>query len=465
MVSSDDSHLRKWVKEFAALARTSEILTEDLLQSPCQITAIFINEEKLIILLFRHDQAKADMEIVASSVQSWEESRHFLESKVLADAYYLEKGYAVELAGSLGEILSKSRFPRGREPSLVELGYFKDHKINEGYVLIADVDVYRDTPKSFIRSEKPHARKTSVKGVPSDAREVNYFASTVNYFASFWYPPILFKDAPITLGKAPVFQIEYKGHNVIFDDKSFLSVLVPTKPPFGQFANKAVELMNEIIASANILGLPGIAATVEDLVTFYYREDSEYPVGVGHRKQPTVRSLLFEDFMSDPARVYKFDKSLPFRVIDKSLMEDIIRKAEKITENKEVKNYLLLLLDATTHMLTGANKAAFLHGWIVIEKYIDDVWAKNLLQQGITGTRHKKLCESILWTTDDKLEMLNLLGVIPNERYVEMVRLKKIRNDVVHKERAVHSREAQECLRLCRTIVSELVRSRCYVEV
>lgn len=458
MMSSDESHLREWVERLVILARKSGGFSEELLPSPCQISAIFIKEEEFMILIAKHDPTKADLQVSVFFTQSRQDAWGVVDSEVLTDEYYLEKGNIIRVAGFLGKTLTSHRFSRIVEPSIVALGFLKTPEDKDGYILIAKVDPYRDKPENLPSFKKHPPRKTQVSPKLLNVEKVDYIAS-------LWYPPIMFKDGPITLRKASVLQTEYKGHTVILDNKSFLCILVPMARPYPEFTDKAVETMNEIIATANVLGVAGIAATKEDIVVFTHRKNSEDPFGVGHWKKPTVRSLMFGDFLRNPARVYEFDEHVPFLIVKKSLIQDIIRKAEKITENKEVKNYLSLFLDATTHMLTGASKAAFLHGWIVIEKYIDDVWSKSLSQQGITGPRHKKLSESILWTTDNKLEALNLINIIPNERYVEMIRLKKIRNRIVHKERRVHHREAQECLRLCKSIVAELIRSRCFMEV
>jgi len=451
------SCMEKWVYEFVTLARKKEFFS-DFLASPCQITAILIGEERFLIILVRHDMKRADLEILSLSAESsGEEAWDIIDSRVLVDPYFLEKGYAIEIAGMLGKILR--RHPSvPEEPHITGFGYFKDHKIEEGYLLISGVDIRKDTPKNL---PSLRARRGASIRTPHKAAET---AREVEFIASMWFPPIAFEDGPITLRKTSVFQTEYKGHKVLFDNKSFISVLVPIKPPLGPFVDKAVDLMNEIIATANILDVAGIAVAAEDIVTFTHKEDAQHPSAVGHWKKPTVRSLLFEDFLGAPSRIYEFDSFVSFRIINTSLMESIIRKAEKITGNREMKNYLSLFLDATTHVIAGASKAAFLHGWIVIEKYVDDLWSKEIVQQGIAGRRRKKL-ESILWTTDYKLEVLNLMGAIPNERYVEIIRLKRIRNGIVHEERKVHSREAQECLKLCKSIVLELVRSKCFVEV
>lgn len=461
-MSSDESHLRKWVRRLAVLARKNRLFSEDLLLSPCQITAIFIKEEEFMILIAKHDPKKVDLQVAALFTQSMQDALVAVDSKVLTDEYYLEQGNIVEVAGLLGEMLPNiHRFPRKIGSAMVAIGFLK-LKVNDGYILVANVDPYRDKPEdlpSFKKHQPPKTIPDALVSIePSKEKEVLYLAS-------LWYPPVMFSDGRITLTKASVLQSEYKGHTVIFDNKSFLCILVPIAPPILAFVDKAVEIMNEIIATANILGLAGIAATKEDIVTFTHRQGSENPVSVGHSAKPTVRSLVFKNFIRNPAGVYQFHEYLPFRIITKSLMEDIIRKAENITANRDLKNYLSLFLDAATHMLAGASKAAFLHGWIIIEKYIDDIWLRSLSQYGITGRRLSKLSQSILWTTDNKLEALNLMNIIPNRRYAEIMRLKKIRNRVVHKERKVHHKEAHECLSLCKSIVTELIRLRCFIEL
>lgn len=62
------------------------------------------------------------------------------------------------------------------------------------------------------------------------------------------------------------------------------------------------------------------------------------------------------------------------------------------------------------------------------------------------------------------MEALNLTGLLINERYNEVIRLKKIRNDIVHEGRNVTKQEAEECLRFSLGIIKEVVRNECFVE-
>ncbi len=157
-------------------------------------------------------------------------------------------------------------------------------------------------------------------------------------------------------------------------------------------------------------------------------------------------------------------RNMRLNIIARKQWRRFWRTAEAINKEKGVKQYLLSLLDANTHFLIEQYKTSFLLTWIVLEKYIDDLWSETLVSQKISKNRIEKL-QSMLWTADDKLEALNLLGLMANERYFEIIRLKKIRNAIVHDGRDVTKQESEECLKVSLAIIKEIIRNKCFLEI
>ncbi len=86
--------------------------------------------------------------------------------------------------------------------------------------------------------------------------------------------------------------------------------------------------------------------------------------------------------------------------------------------------------------------AAFLLSWYIIEYDIMIKLNKILKDKGITGERKKKIGE---YRADTAIEVLSLLSKISDEDYYELMKLKKIRNKIVHERETPSKKDVQKC--------------------
>ena len=116
------------------------------------------------------------------------------------------------------------------------------------------------------------------------------------------------------------------------------------------------------------------------------------------------------------------------------------------------------------HFLTNQFKTSFLLSWIVIEKYIDNIWVNFLKSRNITGKRYSKLAESALWSADDELELLNFTDQISDNEYNQIIRLKRKRKKIIHAEENATNKEAEECIELAASLTRRKIRESCFIE-
>jgi hypothetical protein len=431
-----------------------------IFSAPCQIDVLYSENDCLMTLVVKHD-AKRNDEVHPHAVEERENLRDIVDKEILSDPYWSELDATVEIAGLLSRYLQTEVLKKMESPSLVQstrvCGKGTLGEARDGIVQCL-VDVKTDKSEDIVSSV---ASMDEVK----QATEASVESGRKHLLSALWYPPFVFEDEPVSLKSRFVFRTAYKDYEVLLDNHSHIYIVAPIEPPLAPFMNAAVDCFNEIIGVAQFFGIEGCTVTRDDIVYFEFTKEFEQTPGYALFKRPNFRSLVSESFAADQANVYQFEKYCRFGHYRKAAVQEAVKKAEIVAQNVEVKSYVLSYLDAKTHFSIEQYKTSFLLAWIVLEKYIDSLWSSTLVSRNVSGKRLGKLAKSMLWTIDDKLEVLNLLGGITNERYFELVRLKEIRNKIVHKERIVTSQETEECLRFALDILKDVVRSRCLVEV
>jgi hypothetical protein len=450
--------IETFVAEFVSIIRKATInkYFSDLFVSPCQISGFYNTDIKLLTMVMKHDPKEKDR---ISIFESDERKNIFEEAqKELFNAYWSKKGYLVELTATLGKLLWFTPHIKMKAPFYVSSGKFgahKNSKVSKDGFFQCLVDPEMASPKDMLQKLLEHGRK---RAKTEKITKINFLVGAV------WYPLFVISDEPMTLMPKFVIKSKYKGYPILLNNHCFIFIKPSIKPPLAPFMNEAITCLNEIIGVAQIYGIEGSKIPPEDLLILEYDKKLERTLGFSLSPTPTIRSLLLFDFIRRPTTIFEFEKHQSFKRYEKAAILEVIKKANIIMKNQTVRDYVLSLLDAKTHLLIKEHKTSFLLSWVVLEKYIDDVWLEMLKSQEVTGKRFDKLAKSILWSADDKLETLNLLNVIENERYFEIIRLKAIRNKIIHEERKVTEREAKEVLQISTQIVKEIIRSRCFVE-
>lgn len=414
-------------------------------------------------MIIKHDPKEVDRKIQVIESKNFNETLEKTDSEILTDKYWLQNDFCVKLAGQLSRILRTPQ-PSVKMPHWLScyLMRVKEKPEITDALLSFSLDFDNTSVEALLEEEGFLRKKGPVK---EEEKKEKARADEKNnvLVGAMWYPPFIYEDEVLGLREKFIFESTYKDYKIYFNNQSLIFLNSPLKKPGESFLKEAAQLLNEIIAVAQIFEIEGSTVSIRDVMTFEYDEKFEKLISRSFDQSASVRSLIIEDVQKKQS-IYEFSEHFDFRRYKKTLFNEILRSAEKITKNKSVTDYLLSFLDAKTHFLIEQYKTSFLLAWIVLEKYIDGVWEETLVSQKISDKRREKLARSSLWTADDKLEALNLMGLFVNERYNEVIRLKKMRNDIVHEGRNVTKQEAEECLRFSLGIIKEVVRNKCFVE-
>lgn len=458
----------EFIQEIVTITKTDKEMAESFrhLWSPQQITVVVLRDCYFFVVV-KHDPNLSDA-INEFKVSSLTEFKNIVESKILVDDYWKKESTLLDLTMIFGLFLDNENnlnnyIEKMKLKSLIHWDLpAKGQKSQryDGYTAFY-LDITKNKPKQFIAK----IRKENKKEIKKRPFLMKAFSKEYSYlFCAFWYPLFVFENSIPSLGQKFVIQADYKGYKVFLSNLSFIGVLSPIDPPLVAFQPTACTIMNEIISVANLYGVNGASIEENDLFTLVLSKDLSKQVGIGSPVKPSYHAYFYEKYREHHYAVYNY---VGKREVNRYLIEqfkDVLQKAEKIAQNIEIKSYLTLSLDAKSHLLADRFKTAFLLAWIVVEKYLDTQWVRFLCSKNIGGDRLDKLAKSALWTADDELETLNLVSWIPDEQYNQIMRLKRIRNAIVHKERTVVKQEAEECVTLSDNLTKKIIRETCFIE-
>jgi len=113
---------------------------------------------------------------------------------------------------------------------------------------------------------------------------------------------------------------------------------------------------------------------------------------LGFWRIPLRELLLYEEM----GRTDLFSSLLrKRREVKKEKIISLIREAERITQNPELSDSLIFLLDAYTCLQSSEYIQSFILSWIIIERHIYWLWKNFLKEKQITGNRKKQIDKSI----------------------------------------------------------------------
>ena len=110
-----------------------------------------------------------------------------------------------------------------------------------------------------------------------------------------------------------------------------------------------------------------------------------------------------------------------------------------------------------THFLAGEHLQSFSLAWTVVEKSLTKMWEDFLTSKQIGGRRLEQLTQGDQFTAFVIIEGLNLCGQLPAERHGRLQRLRKLRNDVMHKGREPSFQEVGDCILEMNTFLASTI--------
>jgi len=447
-----------WIKDFVVACKGAAARKDlrayervyPILQSfakPCQIIAIIIKGQQRLLLLVTHDDKRPDQEIDLYYAKNFDQFQSIFDHKILVKDYFqTAAGIAVSYVAFIGDI---QPFLVG-ERKRTEIPWIRFIREGRDDFLLILTDCLSRKPNKVVANWIKESKNVERQRSLTDLKNKGVKIGTA--IGGLWHPPIVFEGSPVLLSKSKIAEFSYKGRKVLLYNNGTIAVVV-SKRRWNYFETQrkiTIEILNEIIGTANLYDIRGISFTKDDLISYDVRFDTMQIGSSMYSIDFTPRSLIAQTHRSD----FGPHSHRSLMTVSKEKMLEIIAVARRATSNPTIKSYISTYLDAATHYYLSEYRASFLLGWILIEKYIDDVWGEMLKDKKVDNKRHKKLT-GILWSADDIIECLNLVGRFTKERYAELMRMKKLRNEILHSDKPVDSKDSELALDLCKKVILE----------
>ncbi len=266
---------------------------------------------------------------------------------------------------------------------------------------------------------------------------------TAKGWGAFFFRPV-FVGSP--LDKASVAKLEgecqtlakaldtiYKGRKVIVTRKGLIVI-------GEEDTAKAVGLLNEIMATMLMRNIPVCAVGERELVKATISLTNMEIESLG--QYDAVRYGVPVELWDDRATRFYIPKNI----------ESMIRRAEVLTEDSNIRMDLLLLLDAYTQHQDSAYTQSFLFSWLAVERWLECSWQAYLQERGVSASRQGALTGPA-WPPERVLEVLNLCGRLDSSTYDKMMQFLRKRNEVLYTGAAVASPESDACFHLILSLV------------
>ncbi len=438
-------------------------------QPPCQIEVFWINEPvEWQILVMTHDSTRSDKEIIINGPYKGHEFFSELEKIMNEDRwnraippdspYYGAKTGTIRYSDIFAGILHNFK-------QYIESSIF--HKRQKGVIIVWWFPNNGSCQLIYGRIDKLSHEELITKIIKSTKERKNRNISPTSEhpekeerlkgYGTYFYPPVW-------IGGAPKFSfVQRVTGNEFIPPKTVLSTKFNNKHllvQFDGFIGIVHENEHEALKWINIIF--GIALLLDIVECYIAREDEISEVELDPKTMKIIRMTTpittLRTYQVDPV-VSKYAYHLRRRkVIPKEDIGRVIKVAESVIRDNELSNNVILLLSAFTHYEESEYPHAFVISWIIIEKYLSQLWKDYLKERGLNKKRIKKLTNSNLWHMDHILEVLNLLGKIDNNTYKLLMNLKSKRNKFIHDGKAVEKEDAKKALDLAISILRNKIK-------
>ncbi len=143
-------------------------------------------------------------------------------------------------------------------------------------------------------------------------------------------------------------------------------------------------------------------------------------------------------------------------IISLSKIETAFRTLKSLIGNNQLFNSLSLLIDSFTHLLKFELNESFILSWVLIEQYLNYVWNYLLDSKNISNKRKEKL-NGREFTAHVKINILALLGILEEEEYRDVNKMRKNRNELMHEIEFINIEDAGSAYKLALTYVKKRV--------
>jgi hypothetical protein len=424
--------------------------------APCQIELIWLGQPEHQFVITSHFADRPDMEVVINGPYSGEEFIQKMEELLASPRWNKQlrdgrmpgaTGYAELLASHLNAFMNDVRDSVfGPATPGPRFGMMADGIWAQAYagnVTKTDYVSVVNTAIADLRAR--HTSSLSAPAQPPPQKEPER-----DGFLTFFYPPIVFGKRPrptvvnilrgMTFAYPPQgkeFDARFHGKDIIVNKSGLVFVAEKN-------AEEALRVLNTIMAVGTLRGLDLYAVRENELGQGNYdRENKELK---GSSYSLSSLRMMQADVLGR--------RIVPSTEIDPKRLQSVISEADSLYSNAKLVEELRLFIESYTHLSESEYAQSFILSWTIIERYLYEVWHKKIMEMDIDEERHSKLLNTVQWSTDYVLEVLNMTHDVSEGEYEEFMELKHKRNRFTHKGKPVSKEDAERCIKTAREIVA-----------
>lgn len=447
-------HFRERVKSLTPEEQCAASRTLEDFSFPCQLVTVWAKEPEFQILLFTHLSDVEDKTVEIYGPIENIKLIECLENEVLNHPLVVKIGkenverYIINTLRHIQQFYDPLRGPI--KPQVDGRTRLSDSPYAVGWLILGNLmelnreELINECIKSIVSAAKPAVT------APSPEEQV-----ILEGFGTYIYPPVWLGPIPepkslrekitgfplwkYSFGKVLVGM--YKQFPCILTRDGYIAIGQKDK-------SKALELLNEIMSTLLVLGVPTYVIRESDLGETTFREMSAQ-ISWGARG---LRASLFaERFSMYPSWVER-------TVIPEEKIGKAIKWAEILTSDARLKTLLLLYLETYTHFMNTEYKQALIMGWVILEEfYAKDLWLSQISKITSDQNRLSKLSS---WDIDRQLETLNIAHILPTLEYDLLMKIKHARNEAVHEGKDPEKEVVETCLKLVADVVQKYIGTR-----
>ena len=315
---------------------------------------------------------------------------------------------------------------------------------------IIDFKYPSDIASKSIENAKQQASQIRSK-IDSESHVKNAKNEEIEYpeiIGAYYYPTIrigdqlelTFKEKLINSIGAPVYfpavdsEFILNGKFGFFDTFGFIGIQTKSK-------KEAIDLLNSIFGISLIFGYEPLSVRESELVFMKMNSETKSLGGftwqTSDSKRPTPYTAHSQRKIAIPL----------------DSMRNIIDVTEIVSQDNNLNESLLFLLESYTHLHDYEYSSSFIFSWFIVETYISQLFEEMLSEKRVSNKRKEKYDNHGKWSSDTKIEVLNFCGKISNEEHSLVSKYNKIRNNFVHKGKRIDENESKDLFKLSKFII------------
>ncbi len=236
-----------------------------------------------------------------------------------------------------------------------------------------------------------------------------------------------------------ILRLNYKGRRLYIMRNGLLTITEPDR------AN-CLNLLNEIMCTAFLLGIPSTAVRDDDVseaLIYETGRHASYYVDLSERTRQTTdkqfNTISEEEFSS-------------FRVIDESDLKHLVETSERCTQSDLQTDYAKWFINSHTYWEEAEYDHSITRSWLIIEKHARSLWIKS---QGELLSGMKGATVQSFPPMKKLLARLFKASRLTEDDYHILDRMREQRNDLLHEGRTATREEAATFLTMGENITRE----------